>query len=386
MKKKFITFGSPSLGEEEIAEVVKCMKEGWIGTGPRAKKFETMFKNLKGSKYAVAVNSCTAALHLSLMAIGIKANDEVILPTLTFASTANSIIHSGAIPVFVDCQKESMNIDPQEIERKITDKTKAIVVVHMAGRMCQMKAIKKIARKHKLKIIEDCAHAIESQEGKNNAGTIGDLGCFSFYATKNITTGEGGMVITNNKKYAEKIKNLALHGMNKDAWHRYSDKGYKHYYVDYPGYKYNMTDIQAALGIKQLAKLHKFRARREKIWNQYNQNLQDIPVYLPAPTEKDTKHAYHLYTILLKIEKIEITRDQFLEEMTKKKIGVGVHYKSIHLHPYYKKTFKHKPNDFPNAKWISERTVSLPLSPNLSDSEIEYIIKSTKAILKTYAN
>jgi len=386
MRKDFLVFGSPMIEQPEIDEVVASLKSGWLGTGPKAHKFEEMFKEYKGTKYAIALNSCTAALHLSMLAIGIKPGDEVIIPAMTFASTASVVIHAGGVPVFADCEKDTMNIDPADIERKISPKTKAIIPVHFAGRACNMDAIMDIAKKHNLKVVEDCAHAIETEYHGKNAGTFGDLGCFSFYVTKNIVTGEGGMAITDNENYANQIKIMGLHGMSKDAWKRFSDSGYKHYQVLYPGYKYNMMDIQAAIGIHQLPRVDKYWNGRQEIWNRYNEAFEDLPVFTPAPIEPDTKHAYHLYTLLLDIANLNLnmTRDKFLDEMTKRNIGVGVHYIALHLHPYYQKRFGYKRGDFPNAEWISDRTVSLPLSAKLTDEEVEDVIEAVGGILLSW--
>lgn len=382
MRKEFLVFGSPKIEQPEIDEVVASLKSGWLGTGPKAHKFEEMFKEYKSSKYAIALNSCTAALHLSMLAIGIKQGDEVIVPTMTFASTASVIIHAGGIPVFADCKKDTMDIDPDDIERKISPKTKAIIPVHFAGRACNMDAIMDIAKKHDLKVVEDCAHAIETEYHGKKAGTFGDLGCFSFYVTKNIVTGEGGMAITDNEEYASIIKIMALHGMSKDAWKRFSDSGYKHYQVLYAGYKYNMMDIQAAIGIHQLPRVDKYWNRRQEIWSRYNEAFKELPVFTPAPVEPDTKHAYHLYTLLLDIDNLEMTRDKFLDEMTKRNIGVGVHYIALHLHPYYLETFGYKSGDFTNAEWISDRTVSLPVSAKLTDENVEDVIEAARGIIK----
>ena len=382
MRDKFLVFGQPIIEQPEIDEVVDSLKSGWIGTGPKVHKFEEMFAKYKDTKYAMALNSCTAALHLSMLALGIKPQDEVIVPTMTFASTANTVVHVGAIPVFADCEKDTMNIDPEDIERKITSKTKAIIPVHFAGRPCNLDAITDIAKKHNLKIIEDCAHAIETEYHGKKAGTFGDIGCFSFYVTKNIVTGEGGMAITDNEDYANMIKIMGLHGMSKDAWKRFSDSGYKHYQVLYAGYKYNMMDLQAAIGIHQLPRVDKYWERRQEIWNRYNEAFQKIPVFTPAPIESNTRHAYHLYTLLLDINKINITRDEFLNEMTKKNIGVGVHYIALHLNPYYQKNFGYKQGDFPNAEWISDRTVSIPLSAKLTNEDVEDVIEAAKEIVR----
>ncbi len=381
MRDEFLVFGSPLIEQEEIDEVVDSLKSGWIGTGPKVHQFEKMFRDYKGVKYAMALNSCTACLHLSMLSINLQPGDEVIVPTMTFAATANVVIHAGGKPVFVDSLRDSMNIDPADIERKITPKTKAIIPVHFAGRACDMDAILDIAKKHDLKIIEDCAHAIETEYHGEKAGTFGDIGCFSFYVTKNIVTGEGGMAITNNQEYADKIKVMGLHGMSKDAWKRFSDEGYKHYQVVYPGFKYNMMDIQAALGIHQLPRVDSYWLRRQEIWNTYNDAFKDLPVFIPAPVAPDTKHAYHLYTLLLDIDRLSITRDQFLDEMTKRKIGVGVHYIALHLHPYYQQTLGHKRGDFPNAEWISDRTVSLPLSAKLTNADVDDVIEAVQSIL-----
>ncbi|MCK4860247.1 MAG: DegT/DnrJ/EryC1/StrS family aminotransferase [Candidatus Omnitrophica bacterium] len=388
MRKDFLVFGSPMIEQPEIDEVVASLKSGWLGTGPKAHKFEEMFKEYKGTKYAIALNSCTAALHLSMLAIGIKPGEEVIVPAMTFASTASVVIHAGGIPVFADCKKDTMNIDPADIERKISPKTKAIIPVHFAGRACNMDAIMDIANRHDLKVVEDCAHAIETEYQGKKAGTFGDLGCFSFYVTKNIVTGEGGMAITDNEEYANRMKIMALHGMSKDAWKRFSDSGYKHYQVLYPGYKYNMMDIQAAIGIHQLPRVNRYWKRRQEIWNSYNEAFEELPVFTPASIEPSTRHAFHLYTLLLDIDNLNLnlnmTRDKFLDEMTKRNIGVGVHYIALHLHPYYQKTFGYKRGDFPNAEWVSDRTVSLPLSAKLTNEDVEDVIEAVKNVVRYY--
>lgn len=378
----FLVYGSPLIEDEEIEEVAKTLRSGWLGTGPKVHQFEEMFKEYKGSKFAIALNSCTAALHLSMLAIGIKPGDEVIVSTMTFAATANAVIHAGGTPVFVDCEKDTMNMDPLDIERKITPKTKAILLVHFAGRACNMDAIMDIARRHDLKVIEDCAHAIETEYHGKKAGTFGDIGCFSFYVTKNIVTGEGGMAITDNEEYANQIKLLGLHGMTKDAWNRFGDSGYKHYQVVYAGYKYNMMDIQAALGIHQLPRVDRYWQRRQELWNRYNDAFEGLPVFTPAAVEPDTRHAYHLYTLMLDIDRLKMIRDEFLDEMTKRNIGVGVHYIALHLHPYYQEAFGYKKGDFSNAEWVSERTVSLPLSAKLCDGDVGDVVRAVENILQ----
>jgi len=380
-RKKFLIFGNPLIEEPEMREVLHSLKTGWLSTGPKVKKFEQMFRKYKGSKFAIALNSCTAALHLSAIAAGIEPNDEVIVPTMTFAATVNSVVHAGARPVFVDCKKDTMNMDLDDVRRKITPRTKAIIPVHFAGRPCDMEGIMNLAKKHRLKVIEDCAHAIEAEYHGRKLGTFGDTGCFSFYVTKNITTGEGGMVITDHHEYEEKIKVLAFQGMSKDAWRRFSDKGYRHYQIVHCGYKNNMMDIQAAIGIHQLPRVQRYWKKRAAIWDRYNGAFRDLAVFTPAPVERNTKHSYHLYTLLLDKERLAITRDRFLDELTKRKIGVGVHYIAVHLHPYYQKNYGYRRGDFPNAEYISDRTVSLPLSAKLTADDIRDVIAAVREVL-----
>jgi len=380
-KRKFIVFGSPAIGQAEIDEVVSTLKSGWLGTGPKVVRFEEEMRKYTGALHSAALNSCTAAIHLSILALGIKPGDEVITTPLTFCATVNAIIHAGATPVLADVDPKTMNIDPKEIAKKITKRTKALLPVHFAGRPCDMTKIMAIARKHKLKVVEDCAHAIETKYKGKHTGTFGDFGCLSFYVTKNIVTGEGGMVLAKKKEDLARIKILGLHGMSADAWKRFGDSGYQHYYVVEAGFKYNMMDIQAAIGIHQLAKIDKYWKKRERIWKTYLKEFASLPIQLPAAAEKDTKHAYHLFTILIDKEKSGISRDQFLTAMTKKRIGVGVHYLSIPEHPYYQKRYGWKPEEYPNAMNIGRQTVSLPISAKLSDADIKYIISSVKEIL-----
>ena len=278
-REKFLIFGSPLIEENEINEVIQTMRSGWLGTGPKTAQFEQMIKDYVGSKYAMAVNSCTAGLHLSLISAGIKPGDEVITTPMTFAATANVICHVGAKPVFADVDRATMNIDPKEIEKKITDKTKAILPVHLAGRACDMDAIIALAQKYNLKLINDAAHSLETEYHGQKIGRFGDLTSFSFYVTKNITTVEGGMIVTDNEEFAEKIKVYALHGMSKDAWKRFSDEGYKHYQVIFPGFKYNMTDIEATIGLEQLKRIDKFVKKRKQLASLYKKYLKSKILY-----------------------------------------------------------------------------------------------------------
>jgi len=380
-KENFLIFGSPLIEEAEIEEVVACMRSAWIGTGPRVAQFEADFAAYKGVPQAVALNSCTAALHLSMMVANLKPGDEVITTPLTFCATVNAIIHSGATPVLADVDPISMNIDPNEIERRITPRTRAIVPVHFAGRSCEMDAIMGIAQRFNLKVIEDCAHAIETEYKGQKAGTFGDFGCFSFYSTKNIVTGEGGMVLAKRDEDINRIKILGLHGMSKDAWRRFGDDGFKHYQVVECGFKYNMMDMQAAMGIHQLKRIEPYWNRRGQIWQQYMEALSDLPLGLPAPVEADTRHAHHLFTILIDREKTGVSRDEFLDLMTSEGIGVGVHYLSLPEHPYYQQTFGWKPEEYPNAMRIGRQIVSLPISAKLVEYDISSVVAAVQRIL-----
>lgn len=384
VRKTFLTFGKPAIGKEEIAEVVDSMKSGWMGTGPKVAQFEEIFRKYTGSRYAVAVNSCTAALHLALLVNDIGEGDEVITTPMTFCATANVIIHAGATPVLVDIDPRTMNIDPAKIEAKITKRTKAIIPVHLTGRPCEMDQIMKIAKKHKLLVIEDAAHAVEASYKGKKIGSIADMTCFSFYVTKNVVTAEGGMITLNDKKLADKLKIYALHGMDKDAWARYSDKGFKKYEVVYPGFKYNMTDIQAGMGIQQMKKVERFSKRRQAIWKQYNEAFKDLPVITPAEPEKNTRHALHLYTLLIDKKLAKVDRDTFQTLLFQENIGSGIHFAALHLYAYYKKRYSYKSSDFPNSVYISERTISLPFSAALSNKDVLDVIKAVKKILKHF--
>ena len=380
-KDRFLVFGAPAIEDAEIQEVVATMKTGWLGTGPKVMRFENEFKAYKGSPYSVAVNSCTAALHLSILAAGLKPGDEVITTPMTFCATVNAIVHAGATPVLADVDPVTMNIDPAKVEAKITPQTKAILPVHFAGRSCDMDALCDIAERHNLKLIEDCAHAIETEYKGRKAGTFGDFGCFSFYVTKNITTGEGGMILASRQEYADRLKILGLHGMSKDAWKRFSDSGYKHYQVVEVGFKYNMMDLQAAIGIHQMERVAPYWQRREQIWKRYNEAFADLPITVPADPEPETIHGYHLYTILVDEAASGISRDAFLGAMTAENIGIGVHYQSLPEHPVYQKMFGWKPEDYPHAQRIGEQTVSLPISAKLTDADVEDVIAAVTKCL-----
>jgi len=380
----FIIFGSPLIEQAEIDEVVACMQSAWLGTGPRVAQFEGDFAAYQGLQpsQVAAVNSCTAALHVSMVASGLEAGAQVITTPMTFCASVNAIIHAGLTPVLADIDAETQCIDPRAIEAAITTRTRAILPVHFAGRSCEMDAIMAIARKHDLMVIEDCAHAIETTYRGKKAGTFGDFGCFSFYATKNVVTGEGGMIIGPDESCIARAKVLALHGMSKDAWHRFGDQGYKHYHVVEAGFKYNMMDLQAAIGIHQLARVEQNWKHREAIWSRYMREFADLPIGLPAQPAPDTRHAYHLFTITVDEARSGISRDAFLNAMNSHRIGTGVHYLSVPEHPYYQQRYGWKPEQWPNAMRLGRQTVSLPLSPKLTDADINRVIRVVQSLVE----
>jgi dTDP-4-amino-4,6-dideoxygalactose transaminase len=385
VRENYLIFGSPQVLEPEIQEVVATLHSGWIGTGPKVAKFEQTFRDYVGADYAMAVNSCTAALHLALVVIGLEPKDEVIVPSMTFAASANTVIHAGGRPVLADVDRQTMCLDPEDVARRVTPRTRAIMPVHFAGRPCQMDALLGLAAGHNLRVIEDCAHAIETLYDGRHAGTLGDVGAFSFYVTKNVITGEGGMATTSDPKWADRIKIMALHGLSADAWKRFSDAGFKHYEVIEPGFKYNMMDLQAALGLHQLERVERNLLRRQQIWQRYDEVFANLPVFLPPPEEEGTRHARHLYTLMLDIERLSATRDEIQQAFHRQNIGTGIHYRALHLHQYYRKAFGYARGDLPNAEWISDRTLSLPLSPKLSDKDVNDVIFAVRHTLEYFA-
>ena len=379
---QYIVFGKPLINSKQKKEVLHTLNSGWIGSGPKVQILEEKFKKYKKIKYSSAVNSCTAALHLSLNALNLNKSDEVIVPAMTFCSTVNAIIHSGAKPVLADVDYKTGNITAESITKKITKRTKAIVIVHLAGNPCEMDSILKIVKTNNLFLIEDCAHAIEGKYKGRELGTFGNFGCFSFYVTKNLTTAEGGMIISNNQKRINKIKVSALHGLSKDAWSRFSDKGYKHYQVTELGFKYNMTDLQASLGIDQIDNIEKLWSRRKKIWEFYYNELSNLKLEITPKSPEYSKNSYHLFQLKVFKKKSGISRDELINKLHSKNIGTGVHYLSIPSHKFYKEKFNWKNNDYPNASLIGNRTLSLPLSPYLKNNEITYIADQIKRILR----
>ncbi|WP_233523350.1 DegT/DnrJ/EryC1/StrS family aminotransferase [Dyella solisilvae] len=379
----FLVFGAPRIEEAEIAEVEACLRSGWLGTGPRVAQFEQDFARWRGvtPSRVAAVNSCTAALHVSMVAANLEPESEVITTPLTFCATVNAILHAGLTPVLADVDPHTQNIDPAAIEAAITPRTRAILPVHFAGRPCDMDRIMAIANKHGLVVVEDCAHAIESEFRGRPVGTFGDFGCFSFYVTKNVVTGEGGMILGRHEESIARARILALHGMSKDAWHRFSDQGYRHYQVVECGFKYNMMDLQAAIGIHQLARVEANWQRRRQLWERYDQDLAGLPLQLPPPPEPDTRHGYHLYTVMIDETRCGIGRDGFLEAMNTARIGTGVHYLSVPEHPYYQQRFGWRPDQWPHAVRLGRQTVSLPLSPAMSHADLARVIEAVHGLI-----
>lgn len=385
VRNSFLVFGSPDIRDSEINEVVDTLRSGWLSTGPKTKKFEQNFANYKGVKHAVGLYSCTAALHMGLAALDLQPGDEVITTDYTFTASVSSIIHNQLKPVLVDVGTKTQNINWPEIESKITPRTRAILPVHMCGYPCDMDEIVDIANRYSLHIVEDCAHAVETKYKGNHAGTFGSSGAFSFYVTKNIACGEGGMLITNDELVEEDVRKRSLHGMSKNAHNRYGASGFQHYQVLYAGYKYNMTDITASLGLHQLDRVEENWAKRKVIWEKYMEGLKDLPIYLPYElSNKDDRHGYHLFTIQLKLDQLKINRDFALGALKAEGIGTGVHYKAIHTHPYYSKVFGWTADQFPNAQWLSDRTISLPLSSKLTDEDTNHVIEACHKVFKYY--
>lgn len=378
----YLVFGAPRIEQAEIDEVAAVLRSGWLGTGPRVAQFELDFGRFKGltHEHVAAVNSCTAALHLSLLAAGVGPGDEVITTPLTFCATVNSIIHAGATPVLADVVPDTMNIDPREIERRFSPRTRAVIPVHFAGRPCAMDEIMTLARSRGVVVIEDCAHAIESEYKGRPTGTIGEFGCFSFYVTKNVVTGEGGMTVCASAEAAQRVRRLALHGMSNDAWKRFSDSSYRHYDVVEAGFKYNMMDLQAALGLHQLARVQANWERRRDLWERYQAAFRDLPVQLPAEPETDTRHAYHLYTLRVDARRAGVTRDGFLSAMAARSIGVGVHYRSLAGYTFYTDRFGWRKQDYPHAARIGDQTLSIPLSAKLEEDDIVRVIGAVRSV------
>jgi dTDP-4-amino-4,6-dideoxygalactose transaminase len=380
MRENFLTFGQPLIGEAEIAEVVQSLRSGWIGTGPKVHRFEAALGEYLGVANCRCVSSCTAALILAMQVLGVGTGDEVLVPAMTFVASANAVEHAGARPVLVDCVPGTALIDFDAAEAAITPRTRAIMPVHMAGRPVDMDRLNELRDRHGLLVIEDAAHAIGSHWRGRPIGSFGNVTAFSFYVTKNITTIEGGAIVTQTAELAAEVERLALHGLSLGAWQRFSDSGFRHYEVVRPGFKFNMTDVQAALGLHQLPRLDGWIDRRAELWERYDELLAELPLALPPAPEEGTRHARHLYQVLVAPE-APLTRDELLGALNERRIGAGVHYRGVHLHPYYRDRYGLAPADFPVASAISERTLSLPLAPNVSDSDQDDVVAALRELL-----
>ncbi len=384
MNENFIQFHRPYITDDEINEVVDTVRSGWLSMGPKVIKFEENFKDLVNCKNAVSVNSWTAAGHLALESLGLQKGDEVIVPTMTFPATAEIVCYFGAIPKIVDVDPLTLNISLEEIEKAITPKTKVIIPVHYAGQPCDLDEINEIAKLHNLKVIEDAAHALPAEYKGKKIGTISDITCFSFYATKTLATGEGGMLCTEDDGIADRTRLMRMHGMDKNAWKRYSDACSWSYEVVAPGYKYNFTDIQASLGLAQLKKVNWMREERAKIASIYDEAFKLSEFIEPITVKDDRTSALHLYPIKIKHELLTIGRNQFIEEMKNRGVGTGVHFIPVHQHKYYRDTFNLDAANYPIAEDAFHRLISIPLYPGLTDKDVSKVIEVIFDITKTF--
>jgi dTDP-4-amino-4,6-dideoxygalactose transaminase len=382
LRSKFLPYHLPSIGEDEIAAVVDTLRSGWLTTGPKTRQFEAAFAASVGAEHAIAVNSCTAALHLALEAIGVGPGDEVIVPTMTFAATAEVVAYLHATPVFVDCQRDTYNMDPGAVRAAISPRTRAIVPVHYAGQACDMADLLEIGASAGVKIIEDAAHALPSSYRGTPVGRIGDITCFSFYATKTLTTGEGGMITTNDAAVADRMRMMSLHGISRDAWKRYTAEGSWYYEILHPGFKYNLTDLAAALGTVQLARQTELRDARASISRRYTEAFSGLDEVTCPTVRPDREHAWHLYPIEIDAAKLRISRNDFIEALRAEGIGTSVHFIPLHLHPYYRDRFGFAPEAYPNALAAYERMMSLPIYPAMSETDVQDVIDSVRTIVE----
>jgi dTDP-4-amino-4,6-dideoxygalactose transaminase len=384
VRPAFLPFALPDLGEEEVASVVETLRSGWLTTGPKVKRFEKEFAASVGAGDAVALNSATAALHLALDAVGVKEGDEVILPTMTFAATAEIVHYFKAKPVLVDCEEGTFNMTPAGFERAITPRTKAVIPVHIAGHACEILPIVEIAKKYGIRVIEDAAHAFPAHYHGRKIGTISDVTCFSFYATKTITTGEGGMLVSDDPQIIDRVRIMSLHGISRDAWKRYTAEGSWYYEILYPGYKYNMTDIAAAIGLEQLKKAESFLRIRQRYAAMYDEGFANTPEILRPSTRTGVDHAWHLYIVRLHRDRLAIDRNRFIEELKALNIGTSVHFIPLHLHPFYRETYGYKAEDFPVASRVYEETLSLPIYTRMSGDDVQFVIDAVNEIVEKY--
>lgn len=379
-----ISFHKPYITEDEIAEVVDSIRSGWLTMGPKTVTFEEKFREYVGSGNAVSMNSCTACLHLALKAIGLREGDEVIVPAITFAATAEVITYFRAIPVITDVDRATCNLDVACLEKKITERTRAVIPVHFGGQPCDMDEVLALAKEHGLAVIEDAAHALPALYRGRKIGTIGDITCFSFYATKTMTTGEGGMATCENNEWADSMKILRLHGISKDAWKRYTSEGTWYYEVVEAGYKYNMTDIQSALGLAQLRKVDWMWDRRKDIARRYTEGLSDIGAVTTPCVQPDRESAWHLYVIQLDPGRLTIDRNRFIEELKNRGVLTSVHFIPLYRHPYYNGMFHHDFSEFPSSEAVYERIISLPVYPGMTDADVAQVVGSVADVSQRF--
>lgn len=384
VRSTFLPFSLPDIGEEEIASVVETLRSGWLTTGPKVKRFEAEFASFVGAAEGVALSSATAALHLALEAVGVAEGDEVVVPTMTFTATGEVVHYFKAKPVLADCEDDTLNLSPAAFERAITPRTKAVIPVHMGGHPCDMDAILGIAKRHAVRVIEDAAHSFPAAYRGRTIGTLSDVTCFSFYATKTITTGEGGMLVSDDPAIVDRARIMSLHGISRDAWKRYTAEGSWFYEVLFAGYKYNMTDIAAALGLEQLKKAQRFLEIRSRYAKMYDEAFAGFPAIRRPSARDDVQHAWHLYAIRLDPEQLTIDRNRFMDELKSRQIGASVHFIPLHLHPHYRNTFGYVRDDFPVASRAYEQLVSLPLYTRMTEDDVRYVADSVLEICARY--
>jgi len=383
-RAEWLPFHRPSLDDDDVAGVVETLRSGWITTGPTTRKFEEAFARAIGVRSALAVSSGTAALHLGLRVLGVQPGDDVVVPTYTFTATAEAVTYLGARPVLADVDPETCNLRAEDVARVLTPRTRAVVPVHIGGLPCDMAPIRELARGAGIAILEDAAHALPARDRRGRVGTLGDAAAFSFYATKNLTTGEGGALVVRDRARAEQARILSLHGMSRDAWKRYTAAGHWRYEIVASGHKYNLGDVAASLGLTQLAKLPAFHARRRRLAARYDRAFAGLDAVRRPPTRPGTEHARHLYMIRIRPEVLRIGRDEFIDELRRRNIGTSVHFIPLHLHPYYEQVWGYRPGGFPNAETAFANVVSLPLYPAMHDADVDDVVTAVTDVARRF--